>query len=57
MLSWIQANLSTILVLIVLAALLIGTVVFMIKRKKEGKNSCGCGCSGCEYRNKCHKQK
>lgn len=55
MLSWIQANLSTILVSVLLAALLAGIIIFMIKRKKEGKNSCGCGCSDCIHRNDCHK--
>ena len=36
-----------------LAAVLVGIVVGLIKRKKEGKNGCGCGCSSCPSAGNC----
>lgn len=31
-------------------------VVKMVKDKKAGKTSCGCGCSGCPSNGICHHQ-
>lgn len=47
-------NLSTtiVLVAVVLAAVLI--VRSLIKNKKQGKSSCGCGCSNCAMSEACH---
>lgn len=37
-------------------ALAAGFVIFiMIRRKKQGKSSCGCGCSDCPNAMYCHK--
>lgn len=34
----------------------VGAVIYhMVKNKKSGKSSCGCGCSGCASREICHK--
>lgn len=57
MLSWITANLSTIIVSIILLGIIVGIVVHMIKQKKQGKSSCGCNCSGCAMSGSCHPSK
>lgn len=51
---WLYDNLATIVVgLIVLGAVtLIARKLF--KDKKQGKSSCGCGCSGCAMNEQCH---
>ncbi len=56
MLSWIVANLGTILVGGLVAIVLAAIVAGMRKSKREGKSSCGCGsgCSGCAMGGSCH---
>ena len=54
MLDWIIENGATIAVTAVLAVI-VGLVVFkMVKDKKNGRSGCGCGCSGCAMKDKCH---
>ena len=54
MLDWIVPHIGTIAVGALLLAVF-GAIVFkMIKNKKEGKTTCGCGCSGCAMREQCH---
>lgn len=51
--DWITANIGTIIVCLVLAAI-IGVIVFsMIRGRKKGKSPCGCDCRCCP--NKCYK--
>jgi len=52
--EWIVNNLSTILVSLVLLGLLGGIVWSMIRKKKCGESSCGCGCSNCAMNGTCH---
>ena len=40
-------NLPTVIVLCVLLAVLSGIVVYMRRKKKQGKGGCGCNCSEC----------
>ncbi|MGN1003064.1 MAG: FeoB-associated Cys-rich membrane protein [Oscillospiraceae bacterium] len=57
MLQWLSANLGTILicaVLIVIVGLIAGN---LLRRKKQGKSSCGCGCESCAMHASCHTQK
>ena len=62
MLSWLQANLLT----IVVGLILLGVVVLIVRRlvldKRAGKHicggsrgSCGGGCGGCPMQGQCHK--
>ena len=45
MAGWLAANLSTIIITAVLV-LVVGLVIRkLIKDKKRGKSSCGCGCA------------
>ena len=57
MLAFLLENLATIIVLILVAAAVIFAIFTMIKNKKNGKTSCGCGCSGCPNSALCHQKK
>lgn len=48
---------GTIITGAVLLAAVSAAVYSIVKRKKEGKSSCGCGCSGCAMSGTCHKEK
>lgn len=54
MIMWISQNISTIIICIVLAGAVAGIIIKMIKNKKNGKSSCGCGCSNCAMSEVCH---
>lgn len=54
MLNFLAENISTIIVAIAVLAI-IGFIVYkMIKDKKQGKSSCGCGCKDCANASMCH---
>ncbi len=37
------------------AAVIIGVIIHLVKRKKAGKGGCGCGCANCPSAGKCGK--
>ncbi len=47
---------STIIVILVIAILIFLAVFKLIRDKKNGKSSCGCGCGGCAMKNKCNQK-
>ena len=48
MLTWIHANLATIVILFAFSLIIAFVLVGMIRARKQGKSSCGCsGCAGC----------
>ena len=48
MLAWFSTNLINI-ALTAAVILIVGLLIFvMVRDKKTGKSSCGCGCGGCE---------
>ncbi len=56
MLQWLTENLATVLVSAALLGIL-GLVIFiMLRNKKQGKKSCGCGCKGCAFSESCHQK-
>lgn len=55
MLAWLTANLGTIIITLALIAIVAAVIVQMVKDKKHGKGSCGCGCENCAMHGKCHK--
>ena len=55
MLAWLTANLGTIIITLVLIGIVTAIIVKMKKDKKQGKNSCGCGCQNCAMHGMCHK--
>ncbi len=56
MISLIRDNLGTIVVGAILGFIVIIVIRKMIIDKREGKNSCGCGCDGCPSAGVCHKK-
>ncbi len=51
---WLQNNIGTVVVCAVLVLIFAAIAVKMIKDRKQGKPSCGCGCAGCAIQGKCH---
>ena len=47
MLDWLFQNIATILICILLIGIVAAILIHMIRQKKQGKSSCGCGCSQC----------
>lgn len=50
-------NLPTIIVLSVVVIAFFAIIIREIKRKKQGKSSCSCGCTGCAFRDSCNNKK
>ncbi|MBQ8028566.1 MAG: FeoB-associated Cys-rich membrane protein [Clostridia bacterium] len=46
----------TIIVGAVVAIIFVAIVVNEIKKRKQGKGGCSCGCSGCALKDSCHPQ-
>ena len=55
--EWIKQNIGSIIVLFVVALVIALIVIFKIRAKKKGQNSCGCNCSSCAGRFVCHSTK
>lgn len=56
MLSWVTANLGTILVAVILLAIVFLTSTYLIRQKRAGKSSCGCNCAHCAMHGACHQR-
>ena len=54
MLHWIGANLGSILICLVLIAIVALIIRHLVRQKKQGKSSCGCGCANCAMHGSCH---
>ncbi len=57
MFTWISENMGTIVIGAILAAVVAAVIVHMVRNKKRGRSSCGCGCSGCAMNGSCHPKK
>ncbi len=55
MVSWIAANLATILVTALVIAVVAVVIGIMLRDKKKGKSCCGGNCSHCPMGGSCHK--
>ena len=55
MLSFLLANLSTIVIAAVLLLVVVLIVLKLVRDRKNGKTSCGCGCENCPSHHMCHK--
>lgn len=55
MIDFIVNNLSTILISVFLIAIIAAVIVLLVKDKKHGKSTCGCGCKNCAMRGECNK--
>ena len=54
MTAFLAANLSTILICIVLIAIVVSIYIYLVRQKKQGKSSCGAGCAHCAMHGECH---
>ena len=54
MLAWLSANISTIVISLVLLLIVAAIVYKLVKDKKKGKHSCGCDCAHCAMAGSCH---
>lgn len=57
MLSWLAQNIVTVIICAVLIAIVSAIIVHLVKNKKNGKSSCGCGCTDCPMSSSCHPKK
>lgn len=57
MLAWLAENIYTIIICAVLILIVGAIIVNMIRGKKKGKSSCGCGCADCPMNSSCHDKK
>ena len=56
MLEFLSEQWGTILAALVLLGLVCAVIVTMIRNRKKGKSTCGCGCSSCAMDGACHKK-
>lgn len=56
MLAWIAENLATILICLGLLLTVALILLHLIKGRKKGKPSCGCGCAHCTMAGTCRKE-
>ncbi len=49
-------NFATIIIALIAAAVIILALISVIKDRKNGGCSCGCGCKDCPSAGMCHKQ-
>ncbi len=54
MLAWLTENLGTIVISLILLAAVAAIILSMIRDKKKGRSSCGCG-GDCAHCGACHK--
>lgn len=57
MFTWIMGNMATIIISAVLLLVVAVIIAGMVRDKRKGKSSCGCGCAGCAMNGACHPEK
>lgn len=57
MMTWLLANLGTIVVGGILFLIILLIVRSMVNKKKNQSGGCGCGCGGCASSEICHGHK
>ena len=57
MLTWIMENMGTIVVSGILIIIVSAVIVSMVKGRRKGKSSCGCGRAGCAMNGVCHEKR
>ncbi len=55
MLDWLSQNAATVIISVILIAVVALVLAYLIKNKRQGKTTCGCGCKGCPNESLCHK--
>lgn len=54
MLNFLAENYGTIIAALVVAGIVTASVITLIRNKKKGKSTCGCGCENCAMKGQCH---
>lgn len=54
MIVWLSAHLVDILLVLAVALVISLSARSMIRARKAGRSSCGCGCSDCPMSGACH---
>lgn len=54
MISFLQTNISTIIVGLIVIAVIVLVIMQMHKDRKAGRSACGCKCAGCPNASLCH---
>lgn len=54
--TWFTENLGTILITLLLVAAVAGIIVSLVRQRKKGGSSCGCGCATCAMKGACHRK-
>lgn len=54
MLTWLIDNLATVIITLVLIGIVAMIIANLVKNRKKGKSSCGCGCANCAMSGVCH---
>lgn len=57
MLTFISENIATVIISLILIAIAAGINIKLLRDKKNGKPSCGCGCENCPMSGICHSGK
>ncbi|MCD8188345.1 MAG: FeoB-associated Cys-rich membrane protein [Ruminococcus sp.] len=57
MLDFLKENIGTIIVGLIVFAIVALIVIKMVRDRKQGKSSCGCGCEHCQNSQYCHGSK
>ena len=57
MLTWISDNIATIIISALLIVIVTAVIIGIVRDKKKGKYSCGCGCADCPMSGSCHTEK
>ena len=55
MLSWLTANIGTVLITVLLVSIVVIIVMKLRKDKKKGVSSCGGNCAHCAMGGTCHR--
>ncbi len=53
MLTFLTENLANILIIAALSAVAALIITHMVRNRKKGKTSCGCGCQNCPMSDTC----
>ena len=54
MMNFLAANLGNIIVSAILSLMVALVIVSLVRKKKMGQTTCGCGCSHCVMHDSCH---
>ena len=55
MINFLLSNIGTIVISLVILLVILAIIVKLVRDKKKGKSSCGCGCENCPSAGMCHK--